>query len=135
MSGCRSTAAICLTTSKRRLASSSFSISSVKLNFSMILRARVEKPDINFTRLGASLSGSPRSLRKVKSLVLWKVILNFGLLNFRLIIFSMVSASYLPAAFSFLCSATTLSLVSSSTQSSRRSTVSGIITRRYCGGR
>jgi len=62
--------------------------------------------------------------------VLWKVSLNF-----RLIIFSMVSASYLPSVFSFLCSATTLSFVSSSTQSSRRSTVSGIITQRYCGGR
>ena len=61
-------------------------------------------------------------------------------LNFRLTIFSMVSASNLASpsalrsAFNFLCSATTLSLDSSRTQSSRRSTVSGIITRRYCGG-
>lgn len=54
---------------------------------------------------------------------------------FRLIIFSMVSASYWPSAFSFLCSEMILSLVSSSTQASRRNTVSGIITRRYCGGR
>ncbi|MBL8222978.1 MAG: hypothetical protein JNL62_27310 [Bryobacterales bacterium] len=71
-----------------------------------------------------------RSFWKVKSLVLWKFSLNF-----RLIIFSMVSASYSPSAFSSPYSAMTLSFVGSSTQSSRRSTVSGIMTRRYCGGR
>ena len=36
---------------------------------------------MNFVRLGASLSGSPSSFWKVKSLVLWKVSLNFRLIH------------------------------------------------------
>ncbi len=90
-SGCRFTAATCFTTSNRRLASSSLSISSSNLNFSRILRALAEKPAMKWLRLAASLSGSPLSFWKVNSLVLWKF-----RSNFRLIIFSMVSSLYLP---------------------------------------
>jgi hypothetical protein len=39
------------------------------------------------------------------------------------------------AAPCFSCAATTLAFVSASTQSKRRSTVIGSITRSYCGGR
>lgn len=48
--GVQSTLTTCLMTSNRRLASSSVWISSSNLNFSMILRARLEKPAMKLAR-------------------------------------------------------------------------------------
>jgi hypothetical protein len=75
------------------------------------------------------LSGSPLSFSKSSGEWLWK--------RWPATLFSVVSsaspASLPPLCFS--CAATTLAFVSARTQSKRRSTVIGSITRSYCGGR